>query len=321
MSTVPYQGGERTILFDENSHPSFTSAHLAAGRNTFTAVASAYNHPGEVYVADIGRKEMNRITRHNPLLTDMRFNDYEYVEYNARDRLLITGLLLKPVDYHEGGRYPLICQIHGGPEVAYTHGWNTTYSAMTHLYSHSGYMVFLPNYRASTGRGVGYAKANHRDGGGKEFTDVLDGIEHLDRLGLIDRERVGIVGGSYGGYFANLAATRYAGNFAAAVSFVGVTNQFSKTGITDTPMENILVHFDRAYYQNEHRIGIMEASPIWYLEDAVREENESPLLIIHGERYYWLNLQLLLKNLLKSHQELVFSKYFTNSISSYNRRS
>ncbi len=283
MSTISYQGGERTILFDERKHPEFTSAHFAIDRQTFTAVASSYNHPNEVYTGNIQRIEMNRITHHNPHLENLSFQNYEYIEYEARDGLLITGLLLKPLHYQEGKRYPLICQIHGGPEAAYTHGWNTSFSVLTHLYSHNGFMVFLPNYRASTGRGVDFAKANHRDGGGKEFTDVLDGVEYLNQQGFIDRDRVGIVGGSYGGYFANLAATRYAGKFTAAVSWVGISNQFSKVGITDTPLENILVHFDRAHYQNEHRIGIMEASPIWYLENAIQEENETPLLILHGE--------------------------------------
>ena len=283
MSTVSYRGGNRDILFDEREHPEFTSAQFADDKSTFVTIASAYNHPNEVFVGNIREKVLGRITYHNPELEHIAFQNYEYVEYEARDGLLITGLLLKPVNYRDGTRYPLICQIHGGPEAAYTHGWNTSYAAMTQLYSQQGFMVFLPNYRASTGRGVEFAKANHRDGGGKEFTDVIDGVEYLYEQGLIDRSRVGIVGGSYGGYFANLAATRYAGTFAAAVSWVGISNQFSKTGMTDTPLENILVHFDRAHYQDEHRIGIMEASPIWYLEQAVRKENETPLLILHGE--------------------------------------
>lgn len=283
LSSIPYRGGERTILFDEKENPEFTSSHFAHDRRTFVAVASTFEHPNEVFAGHIRTREMNRITYHNTGLHDIEFQQYEYIEYEARDGLLITGLLLKPANYREGERYPLICQIHGGPEAAYTHGWNTSYAAMTQLYSQHGFMVFLPNYRASTGRRVEFAKANHRDGGGREFTDVIDGVEYLAEQGLIDRDRVGIVGGSYGGYFANLAATRYAGNFTAAVSWVGISNQFSKVGITDTPLENILVHFDRAHYQNEHRIGIMEASPIWYLERAVREENETPLLILHGE--------------------------------------
>ncbi len=283
MSSIPYRGGERTILFDESEHPEFTSAQFADDKQTFIAIGSNYNHPNEIFVGDITTTEMNRITYHNPALAETDFQNYDYVEYEARDGLIITGLLLKPVNYREGERYPLICQIHGGPEAAYTHGWNTSYAAMTQLYSQQGYMVFLPNYRASTGRGVEFAKANHQDGGGKEFTDVIDGVEYLDKQGLIDRDRVGIVGGSYGGYFANLAATRYAGSFTAAASWVGISNQFSKVGMTDTPLENILVHFDRAHYQNEHRVGIMEASPIWYLERAVQEENETPLIILHGE--------------------------------------
>ncbi len=281
MSTVLYRGGERTILFDEEG-PNFTSAHFADDRQTFTTNASAYNHPPEVFVGNTENLSINWITNHNPILDDMEFNDYEYVEYEARDGLLITGLLLKPLDYEEGEQYPLICQIHGGPEAAYTHGWNTTYSTMTQMYSHNGIMVFLPNYRASTGRGVEYGKANHGDPGGKEFTDVIDGVEYLAEQGLIDRDRVGITGGSYGGYFSGLAATRYAGNFAASAMFIGISNWFSDIGTADIPYEQSLVHFDMWHFRENHRIPIMEGSPVWYLEHAVQPENQTPLLILHS---------------------------------------
>lgn len=282
MSSIPYRGGERTLIIDETTGPEFTSAHFAADHRTFTTNASAYNHPAEVFVGDVEQKSIERITHHNPVLDEMEFNNYEYVEYEARDGLLITGLLLKPLNYQEGQRYPLICQIHGGPEAAYTHGWNTTYSTMTQMYSHNGIMVFLPNYRASTGRGVEYGKANHGDVGGKEFTDVIDGVEYLAEQGLIDRNRVGITGGSYGGYFSALAATRYAGNFAASAKFMGISNKFSDTGTTDIPYEVSLVHYDMWHFNERHRLPLMEASPVWYLERAVQPENETPLLILHG---------------------------------------
>ncbi len=282
MSSIPHRGGERTLIIDETTGPEFTSAHFAADHRIFTTNASAYNHPAEVFVGDVEQKSIERITHHNPVLDEMEFNNYEYVEYEARDGLLITGLLLKPLNYQEGQRYPLICQIHGGPEAAYTHGWNTTYSTMTQMYSHNGIMVFLPNYRASTGRGVEYGKANHGDVGGKEFTDVIDGVEYLAEQGLIDRNRVGITGGSYGGYFSALAATRYAGNFAASAKFMGISNKFSDTGTTDIPYEVSLVHYDMWHFNERHRLPLMEASPVWYLERAVQPENETPLLILHG---------------------------------------
>jgi dipeptidyl aminopeptidase/acylaminoacyl peptidase len=281
MSTIPYRGGNRTVLFGEN-HPNFKSVHFPRDRRTFVTAGSAYNHPGEVFIGNIRQRELRRRTHHNPVLNNMQFNNYEFVEYPASDGLRITGLLLKPLDYREGNRYPLICQIHGGPEAAYTHGWNTGYSAMTQLYSHLGYMVFLPNYRASTGRGVEYSKADHRDLGGKEFTDVIDGVEYLNGKGLIDRGRVGITGGSYGGYFSALAATRYAGNFAASAMFVGISNWFSDSGTSDIPYENSLVHFNAWHFKEADRVLFMESSPIWYLERAVQPGNETPLLILHG---------------------------------------
>jgi dipeptidyl aminopeptidase/acylaminoacyl peptidase len=283
MSRIPFRGGTRSVMFSsDGDSPDFDNAHFAADRRTFTTNASAYNHPAEVFTGDLQYGTLQRVTTHNPVLEDMRFNEYEYIEYEARDGLVITGLLMKPLDYREGERYPLICQIHGGPEAAYTNSWNTTYNVTTQLYSHNGFMVFLPNYRASTGRGVEFGKANHGDIGGKEFTDVIDGVNHLAELGYIDRNRVGITGGSYGGYFSALAATRYAGEFAASAMFVGISNWFSHTGTSDIPWENSLVHFNQWHFREGERLAYMEASPAWYLERAVQPEYETPIMILHG---------------------------------------
>jgi dipeptidyl aminopeptidase/acylaminoacyl peptidase len=138
-----------------------------------------------------------------------------------------------------------------------------------------GYAVFYPNYRGSTGRGVAFSKADQGDGVGAEFEDVLDGIDYLIERGLADGDRVGMTGGSYGGYFTGWAATRYSERFAAAVMLYGVTNQLSKTGTSDIPMELELVHWLTNPYEN---LGLfMERSPITYIENA-----RTPLLILHG---------------------------------------
>jgi dipeptidyl aminopeptidase/acylaminoacyl peptidase len=138
-------------------------------------------------------------------------------------------------------------------------------------------MVFFPNYRGSTGRGVAYSKADHRDLGGREFSDVLDGIDHLAAKGWVDPERVGITGGSYGGYFTGLGVTRYSERFAAGVNLFGISNWESFMGQSDIPIENAMVHWDLWCY--EHVEACRAGSPIAHIDKA-----RTPTLILQGEK-------------------------------------
>ena len=259
--------------------PIFTSASLSKGGKVLAAAASTPEHPSEVFVSKRGvrAKKLQRLTDSNPELRDISFAEQKKFRWNAKDGLEITGLLMKPLDYKEGTRYPLIVQVHGGPEAAYIDGWNTYYSRWTQLLAARGYVVFMPNYRASIGRGVEYAKADHRDLGGKEFDDVLDGIDRLVADGLVDPERVGMGGGSYGGYFSAWAATRHSDRFAAAVDFAGISNWHSMIGVSDIPYELALVHWNLWSYDEPELVW--ERSPMAHVDNA-----NTPLLIVHGEK-------------------------------------
>jgi dipeptidyl aminopeptidase/acylaminoacyl peptidase len=182
-----------------------------------------------------------------------------------------------PAGYQPGRRYPCIVQIHGGPESAYLDGWLTGYVAWGELLAARGYVVFSPNYRGSVGRGVAYAKADHKDLGGREFEDVLDGIEYLAREGYVDKGRVGMGGFSYGGYFSALAATRYSEHFRAASMGAGIANWLSFTGTSDIPYENSMVHWNLDVFKNMPLVW--DRSPLAHVE-----KSQTALLISHGEK-------------------------------------
>jgi dipeptidyl aminopeptidase/acylaminoacyl peptidase len=135
----------------------------------------------------------------------------------------------------------------------------------------------MPNYRGSTGRGVAYSKGDHNDLMGEEMHDNLTGIDHLIQLGLVDKYRVGIGGGSYGGYTSAWAATKHSDRFKAAVVFAGIANQISKAGMTDTPVENAGVHWNVWLYDDMDLVW--DRSPIKHIRNA-----KTPTLIGHGER-------------------------------------
>ena len=113
------------------------------------------------------------------------------------------------------------------------------------------------------------------DPAGKEFDDLVDGVDHLIEVGLVAGDRVGITGGSYGGYASAWGATYYSDRFAASVMFVGISDNTSKLGTSDIPNELYLVHHRKWVWEDwEH---FLQRSPIYHVDKA-----GTPLLILHG---------------------------------------
>ncbi len=244
-------------------------------RRTFAAVVSTASHPNEVYSGTVRRGSLRRLTHHNRWLDGVRLARQEIIEWTHGDGTRIEGILVHPLGERPGVRYPLAVLPHGGPEGVRQNGWTTSALYPTQVLAANGYAVLLPNYRGSGGRGVAFSKADHRDLGGKEFEDVIAGIDYLAEQGLVDPERVGSSGTSYGGYFSAWAGTRHSNRFKAAVTFAGISNWVSFTGTTDIPYEMSLVHWDFWWFDNP---GVAwDRSPVAYAN-----ENSSPILIAHG---------------------------------------
>ena len=244
------------------------------GTAAFTA--DTPEHPGEVYLLKRGEDLPKRVTYHNEWLEDIALGRQEVVVYEASDGLEIQGLLIKPLNYSEGQRYPMITVVHGGPESHYSNGWLTRYSTVGQVGAALGYAVFFPNYRGSTGRGETFLKSSQADMAGKEFDDVVDGVDYLIERGIADEEKVGVTGGSYGGYATGWFATRYTDRFAAGVMFVGISNNISKWGTGDIPEELYLVHARQRIWEDYQ--FFLERSPIYYAG-----QSKTPLLIMAGE--------------------------------------
>ena len=273
---VSIPDGQFSRLSDE-SYPIFRPLSLSADGSVFATVGNRFDHPNEVYVGRTEGGALNRLTDHNPLLKQVRFGKQETISWKGPDGWVIYGIVVKPVDFQEGRRYPLQVQVHGGPESAYLDGWHTSYSTLMQMLAQRGIMVLMPNYRGSIGRGVTFSKGDHQDLMGKEFLDILAGIDTLIARGWVDSSRVGIGGGSYGGYTSAWAATRYSHRFQAAVVFAGIANQISKAGVTDTPVENATVHWNVWLYDNMDLVW--DRSPIKHIRNA-----RTPTLIAHGQR-------------------------------------
>jgi dipeptidyl aminopeptidase/acylaminoacyl peptidase len=249
---------------------------LSENGKTVAFVGNSPCHADEVFVSTGKEQAARKLTDNNPWLTEMRFAEQEVVPWTARDGLELEGILIYPLNYEKGRRYPLILCVHGGPEAHVSHGWITSYSRPGQVAAARGFAVFYPNYRGSTGRGVGFSKLGQADAAGKEFDDLVDAVDHLVGLGLVDKDRVGITGGSYGGYASAWGTTYYSDRYAASVMFVGISDNVSKVGTTDIPEEMYLVHHRKRLWEDwDYFIG---RSPIRYVQ-----RNRTPTLILHGK--------------------------------------
>jgi dipeptidyl aminopeptidase/acylaminoacyl peptidase len=262
MNTVIDTGGPSITAFDRS----------ADGTTIFTA--STPSHPQELYILD--GNSAKRLTNSNPWLDQKKMGKQQVVTWKADDGTELQGILVYPINYEEGQRYPMITSVHGGPESHYNNGWVTGYSDAGQVGAAQGYFVFYPNYRGSTGRGEAFAKSSQGDMAGAEFDDIVAGVDELIAVGIADSAKVGVTGGSYGGYATAWMATRYTDRFAGGVMFVGISNNISKWGTSDIPEELYLVHARERIWENYQ--SLLERSPIYYAGQA-----KTPLLIMAGK--------------------------------------
>jgi dipeptidyl aminopeptidase/acylaminoacyl peptidase len=258
-----------------DSGPIIRKVHAHGGQRVAAAVADTPRHPPEVYLLKAGSAPL-RLTRSNPLLDERTLARQETIRYRARDGLELEAILVHPTTPPPKGGSPLVMMIHGGPESHYSNGWISRYSLPAQALAGQGFLSIFPNYRGSTGRGVEFSKLGQHAYAGAEFDDIVDAKEHLVKAGLADVSRVGITGGSYGGYASMWAASALSEHFAAAVAFVGISDQISKFGTTDIPTEMFNVHA-RSWPWDDW-MWMLERSPVFHA-DKVR----TPLLIMHGD--------------------------------------
>jgi dipeptidyl aminopeptidase/acylaminoacyl peptidase len=251
------------------------ASNLGVAGATLVWIAHTPAHPAELFTGSPGAAPQRR-TDSNPWLAGFSLARQEIVRHRARDGLELEGILVRPLHERAGQRHPLILAVHGGPEAHVGNGWVTSYSNPGQVAAARGFAVFYPNYRGSTGRGVVFSKLGQGDAAGKEFDDLVDAVDHLVASGLVDAAKVGVTGGSYGGYATAWCSTRFSERFAAGVMMVGISNKLSKVGTTDIPEEEFLVHARKRPWDDWN--FLLERSPIRHTENA-----RTPLLILHGK--------------------------------------
>jgi len=269
-AAVPLVGGKRSV----------SSWSLSADARRLAFTASAPAQPPELFLLELESEGPRPVAGSERALThlnsgwlcEVELVEPQPIEYASADGWQIEGWLTKPSGSQAGRRYPLLLNVHGGPHMYY--GWN--FFDETQVQAGAGYAALCLNPRGSQSYGEQFARACCNDWGGKDFEDVMHGVDEvLRRFEFLDPERSGVLGGSYGGFMTSWIVG-HSTRFKAAVSERAVNSLVSLFGTSDI-----------GYWFEQFEVGgtplaapacYVERSPITYA-DQVR----TPVLIIHSE--------------------------------------
>lgn len=265
---MPLEGGERVRI---TSLEGKNEAYLSPDENMLALVYSYSNKPSELYLQENKPgAEPKQVT----LTPSERFKSYpwvapEIVSVHARDGALVRARLYKPRDFKKGG--PAVIFVHGAGYMQNVHKWWSTYYReymFHHVLMERGYIVLDMDYRGSAGYGREWRTAIYRHMGGKDLADHVDGADYLVKEHMVDPKRIGIYGGSYGGFITLMALFVAPDVFGAGAALRPVTdwahyNHDYAGSILNLPQDD-----DEAYKRS---------SPI-YFADGLKK----PLLICHG---------------------------------------
>ncbi|WP_207753507.1 S9 family peptidase [Sporosalibacterium faouarense] len=216
-----------------------------------------------------------KVTSENELLSGKAISSKEVISWESSDGLEVEGVLSLPSNYDASKKYPLLLVVHGGPTWASfpIPAFNKYYPIEEFV--EKGFIVLEPNYRGSSGYGDEFKKANYRNLGLGDYDDIISGVDILIKKGMVDKEKVGIMGWSQGGYISAFCST-YSDRFKAISVGAGISNWITYYVNTD------IHQFTRQYLGENPWIDkeiYEKTSPMTYIKSAC-----TPTLIQHGEK-------------------------------------
>lgn len=281
MMTASIGGSSGVFLVDATSGK---RTEVVAGRRRMTSfspddavskvafVCTTVTSPTELCVIDADGRNERRLTAFNDALNrEVGWADAERFTYQSVGNREIEGWLMKPFGYQPGRKYPLVLYIHGGPHSQYNEGWFDEFQSL----AGAGFMVLYTNPRGSSGYGADFTYAIRGRWGDEDYVDLMKAIDLVVARPDVDSTRMGVTGGSYGGFMTGWITTKNRRFAAAQVdradmnwrSWYGGSDQAQ--GLTETEL----------YGKPWEKGNIYDAvSPIYFVQNV-----RTPTLIVHSE--------------------------------------
>ena len=269
--SVPVSGGD--VDAETLGAHQVVSLSLASDGRRFACVFSHATCPGDVAAGELGKGLRCLTDLNGELMRTRHITTPERVEFKGADGWMVEGWLMKPRGFDAATKWPLVLEVHGGPHSTYGNGFFHEFQVLTGR----GYGVLYTNPRGSHAYGEKFSTACVGDWGGKDYDDLMAGVDHALKTGWVDEKRLYLTGGSYGGFMTNWIIG-HTTRFRAAATQRSISNNISAFGTSD-----IGWHFW------EHEMGeanpwrnaakLIERSPLTYVPKV-----KTPLLILHAER-------------------------------------
>ncbi len=267
------EGGVYPALLQEEQH---VYGYDFDSENQIMILAmSTPSELGELYTLHVPTGELNRVTNLNgSWLENRELSIPEPILFNGAKEWPVQGWLMKPVGFKEGKKYPLIVEIHGGPHTMY----GNTFFHEFQLLASMEYAVLYVNPRGSYGYGQEFVDAVRGDYGGGDYEDIMAAVDYaIKEYSFIDESRLGVTGGSYGGFMTNWIIG-HNDRFKAAATQRSISNWISFYGVSDI-----------GYYFSEWQIqsDLNDIEKLWKHSPLAYVKNmNTPLLILHSEKDY-----------------------------------
>jgi dipeptidyl aminopeptidase/acylaminoacyl peptidase len=265
------KGTDRGVPPGINNAPASPTSFTSNG--SFLLSHEDSTHPANLYLLH-PNGELKQLTHNeSPALAAAALPGSQLVTYKSFDGRLISAFVWIPFNLKREGTAAAVVMPHGGPTGQTVDAFNSR----AVLLASRGFVVIAPNVRGSTGYGMEFQKANYKDLGGADLKDEIAGVDFLKATGFIDAKKVGIWGGSYGGFMTLMAIGKTPGVWSAAVDEYGILNWYTMLQHEDPRLQE----YEKSLLGDpEKDRSVYEASsPLKYIRDE-----RAPLLVLQGER-------------------------------------
>ena len=266
-------GQSRKLKLPEGITGLMGPQHFSPDGKSLLLAHAGSNTPNDLWIYDTNTNQASQLT-HCALasLTPENFPQSQIVHYKSFDGKIISAFLYMPFNLKRDGSNAVVLYPHGGPTGQSADNFNRTINSLVSR----GYIVIAPNPRGSSGYGIDFQNANYQDLGNGDLKDDMSAVQFVLDTGYADPKKVGVTGGSYGGYTTLMAVGKYPQTFAVAVDLFGPLDWFIMMKNSDPLLQQYIVSLlgdpekNRAIYEN--------TSPSKYVANI-----KAPLLVLQGE--------------------------------------
>jgi dipeptidyl aminopeptidase/acylaminoacyl peptidase len=266
----------------------------------------------DLWIYDMSSRKVQRLSRSTiASLGSAPMPESQIVHYKSFDGKIVSALLWVPFNLRRDGSNPALVLPHGGPTAQVQDGWNPRVAALVSR----GYICIAPNVRGSTGYGVDFQRANYQDLGGGDLQDEVYAAKFLESTGYVDARKIGITGGSYGGFMTLMALGKTPDIWAAGVELYGIIDWMTMLQHEDP----FLQQYEKSLLGDpvKDRARYDAASPITFIHQV-----KAPLLVLQGDNDPRVPKEEAIQvfNLLKQDGKVVEAHYYPNEGHGFSKR-